>query len=104
MRIPTYITIDEEGVNIREYHDHEAGLEERLSSSDLTGIDESEKHDSNRDDAEDDAEHCRVGKHSSRLMRNLTVSEGNTDAPIDDRVPPRRGRPPKRGGSRCRPP
>jgi UDP-2,3-diacylglucosamine pyrophosphatase LpxH len=53
---PTYITIDEEGVIIREYHDQEAGPEEDFSSSDLTAGPESKKHDSDLDDAEDDVE------------------------------------------------
>jgi UDP-2,3-diacylglucosamine pyrophosphatase LpxH len=54
---PTYITVDQEGVDIRQYHDPEAGLEEHLSPNELITGAKSKTHDSDLDDAEDDIEH-----------------------------------------------
>jgi UDP-2,3-diacylglucosamine pyrophosphatase LpxH len=60
---PTYISIDEEGVKIREFSDQEAGLAEHLSSSGPSSLGESEDPLSDLDDAE---EHIELREHDRR--------------------------------------
>jgi UDP-2,3-diacylglucosamine pyrophosphatase LpxH len=54
---PTYISIDEEGVTIHEYHDHEAGLEDHLSPTDLASTAEHPHLDDDEENAKKDIEH-----------------------------------------------